>query len=52
MNLNVSLIAGVYDHFDLGDTRVGATLDPIPTFMTADKACSIPRTARWSISTR
>jgi mannose-6-phosphate isomerase-like protein (cupin superfamily) len=34
MNLNVSLIAGVYDNFDLGDTRVGAPLDPIPTFMT------------------
>ena len=34
MNLNVSLIAGVYDNFDLGDTRVGAALDPIPTFMT------------------
>ena len=33
MNLNVSLIPGVYDNFDLGDTRVGATLDPIPTFM-------------------
>ncbi|HXH24494.1 MAG TPA: cupin domain-containing protein [Vicinamibacterales bacterium] len=34
MNLNVSLIAGVYDAFDLGDTRAGAALDPIPTFMT------------------
>jgi mannose-6-phosphate isomerase-like protein (cupin superfamily) len=34
MNLNVSLVPGVYDNFDLGDTRVGATLDPIPTFMT------------------
>src|SRR5829696_4888570 len=34
MNLNVSLVAGVYDNFDLGDTRAGATLDPIPTFMT------------------
>jgi quercetin dioxygenase-like cupin family protein len=33
MNLNVSLNAGVYDNFDLGDTRAGATLDPIPTFM-------------------
>jgi len=33
MNLNVSLVAGVYDNFDLGDTRVGAPLDPIPTFM-------------------
>jgi mannose-6-phosphate isomerase-like protein (cupin superfamily) len=34
MNLNVSLIAGVYDNFDLGDTRAGAALDQIPTFMT------------------
>jgi mannose-6-phosphate isomerase-like protein (cupin superfamily) len=33
MNLNVSLNAGVYDNFDLGDTRAGAVLDPIPTFM-------------------
>jgi mannose-6-phosphate isomerase-like protein (cupin superfamily) len=34
MNLNVSLVAGVYDNFDLGDTRAGAGLDAIPTFMT------------------
>ena len=34
MNLNVSLVPGLYDNFDLGDTRVGATLDAIPTFMT------------------
>jgi len=34
MNLNVSMIAGVYDAFDLGDTRAGASLDPVPTFMT------------------
>jgi mannose-6-phosphate isomerase-like protein (cupin superfamily) len=34
MNLNVSLVAGVYDNFDLGDTRVDAALDAIPTFMT------------------
>jgi mannose-6-phosphate isomerase-like protein (cupin superfamily) len=34
MNLNVSLTAGVYDAFDLGDTRANATLDPVPTFMT------------------
>ena len=34
MNLNVSLTAGVYDAFDLGDTRAGAALDPMPTFMT------------------
>jgi len=34
MNLNVSLVAGVYDAFDLGDTRAGAALDAVPTFMT------------------
>ncbi len=34
MNLNVSLVPGVYDNFDLGDTRAGAALDAIPTFMT------------------
>jgi len=34
MNLNVSLIAGVYDAFDLGDTRATAALDPVPPFMT------------------
>jgi mannose-6-phosphate isomerase-like protein (cupin superfamily) len=34
MNLNVSLVPGVYDNFDLGDTRVGAALDAIPAFMT------------------
>src|SRR2546429_692514 len=33
VNLNVSLNAGVYDNFDLGDTRAGAALDAIPTFM-------------------
>jgi len=33
VNLNVSLNAGVYDNFDMGDTRAGASLDPIPTFM-------------------
>ena len=34
MNINVSSRKGVYDAFDLGDGRVGATLEPIPTFMT------------------
>jgi mannose-6-phosphate isomerase-like protein (cupin superfamily) len=45
MNLNVSLFAGVYDNFDLGDTRVGATLDPIPTLMTLRLDASLLRTA-------
>ena len=34
MNINVSARKGVYDAFDLSDGRVGATIDPIPTFMT------------------
>jgi len=48
MNLNVSLIPGVYDNFDLGDTRVGAALDPIPTFivMRLDAALLRPAAAR------
>ncbi len=33
VNLNVSLNAGVYDNFDLGDTRAGAPVDPIPNFI-------------------
>jgi mannose-6-phosphate isomerase-like protein (cupin superfamily) len=45
MNLNVSLVAGVYDNFDLGDTRVGAALDPIPTFMTMRLDTSLLRAA-------
>jgi mannose-6-phosphate isomerase-like protein (cupin superfamily) len=48
MNLNVSLTAGVYDAFDLGDTRMGAPLDPVPTFMTMrlDRALLRPAGAR------
>jgi mannose-6-phosphate isomerase-like protein (cupin superfamily) len=45
VNLNVSLIAGVYDNFDLGDTRVGAALDPIPTFITMRLDASLLRAA-------
>jgi len=45
MNLNVSLIADVYDNFDLGDTRVGAALDAIPTFMTMRLDKSLLRAA-------
>jgi mannose-6-phosphate isomerase-like protein (cupin superfamily) len=33
MNINVTAFRGIYDAFDLGDGRVGATLDPIPQFM-------------------
>jgi len=35
MNINVSAMKGTYDAFNLDDTRVGAPLDPVPTFMTA-----------------
>ena len=45
MNLNVSLVAGVYDNFDLGDTRVGAALDAVPTFMTIRLDQSLLRAA-------
>jgi mannose-6-phosphate isomerase-like protein (cupin superfamily) len=33
MNINVSAFRAVYDAFDLSDSRVGAPLDPVPTFM-------------------
>jgi mannose-6-phosphate isomerase-like protein (cupin superfamily) len=33
MNINVSLLKGQYDNFDLGDTRENVTLDPTPVFM-------------------
>jgi mannose-6-phosphate isomerase-like protein (cupin superfamily) len=48
MNLNVSMNAGVYDAFDLGDTRAGAALDTVPTFMTLrlDRALLRPAGAR------
>jgi mannose-6-phosphate isomerase-like protein (cupin superfamily) len=45
MNLNVSMIPGVYDNFDLGDTRVGAALDAIPAFMTMRLDASLLRAA-------
>jgi mannose-6-phosphate isomerase-like protein (cupin superfamily) len=34
MNINVTAFKGVYDAFDLDDGRVGATVEPIPQFMT------------------
>jgi mannose-6-phosphate isomerase-like protein (cupin superfamily) len=34
MNINVTMVKGAYDAFNLGDDRVGAPLDPIPVFMT------------------
>jgi mannose-6-phosphate isomerase-like protein (cupin superfamily) len=34
MNINVVAMKGTYDAFNLGDPRVGVTIDPIPVFMT------------------
>ena len=34
MNINVAARKGKYDAFNLGDSRAGAALDPIPVFMT------------------
>ena len=34
MNINVAARKGVYDAFNLGDSRASAPLDPIPVFMT------------------
>ena len=33
LNINVASFHGIYDTFDLGDTRVGAPLDPVPQFI-------------------
>jgi mannose-6-phosphate isomerase-like protein (cupin superfamily) len=33
LNINVTSFRGMYDNFDLGDTRVGAPIDPVPQFM-------------------
>jgi mannose-6-phosphate isomerase-like protein (cupin superfamily) len=35
INFQVSVVPGVSDAFDLGDDRVGAVLDKVPTFVTA-----------------
>jgi len=44
LNINVSMVKDQYDNFDLGDTRVGAPLDPIPQFisMRLDRALLRP----------
>ena len=44
LNINVSMAKDQYDNFDLGDTRVGAPLDPIPQFisMRLDRALLRP----------
>lgn len=46
MNFQVATIAGVSDAFDLGDDRVGADVDPVPTFMSAQLDRSLIRPAR------
>ena len=33
LNINVASFHGIYDNFDLDDTRVGAPLDPVPQFI-------------------
>src|SRR6476660_3031350 len=33
LNINVASFRGIYDNFDLGDTRVDAPLDPVPQFI-------------------
>jgi mannose-6-phosphate isomerase-like protein (cupin superfamily) len=33
LNINVASFHGIYDNFDLGDTRVGVPLDPVPQFI-------------------
>jgi len=46
MNFQVGSIAGVSDAFDLGDDRVGAAVDRVPTFMSAQLDRSLIRPAR------
>lgn len=36
LNINVSVIPGIYDAFDLNDDRTNVELDEIPQFITAD----------------
>lgn len=45
MNFQVASIAGVSDAFDLGDDRVGADVDRVPTFMSAQLDRSLVRPA-------
>lgn len=45
MNFQASAVTGVGDAFDLGDDRVGAPVDPVPTFMHATLDRSLIRPA-------
>lgn len=53
MNFQASSIAGVGDAFDLGDDRIGAAVDPVPTFISArlDRALIRPGGGRGRGST-
>ena len=46
MNFQVASLAGVTDAFDLGDDRVGAEVERVPTFMSAQLDRSLIRPAR------
>jgi mannose-6-phosphate isomerase-like protein (cupin superfamily) len=54
MNWQVGATPNISDAFDLGDTRVGVPLDPIPVFMTAslDRARARPRTDAPGVTAR
>ena len=45
MNFQASLTPGISDAFDLGDDRVGAAVDPVPTFINARLDRSLIRPA-------
>ena len=45
MNFQASVAPGVGDAFDLGDDRVGAAVDPVPTFISARLDRSLIRPA-------
>jgi len=53
MNINVGT-SKTYDNFDLGDTREGAALDPVPQFITMklDKALLKPAAGQDGVSRR
>src|ERR671910_2687343 len=51
MNINVAAMKGTYDAFDLGDGRVNAALDPIPTFMTMRLDQALLRPAAGPVTT-
>jgi len=54
MNWQVTAAPGISDAFDLGDTRVGVPLDPIPVFMTGpiDRALVRPVADAPGVSSR